>query len=60
MASGKEKIFLALKTSDKDGNMGSLRDVSPSQGLLRSANRRLKQPLRGQNVSQTSHVPVFV
>ena len=25
------------KTSDKDGNMGSLRDVSPSQGLLQSA-----------------------
>ena len=27
-----------FKTSDKDGNMGSLiRDVSPSQGLLQSA-----------------------
>ena len=46
-----------LKTSDKDGNMGSLRDVSPSQGLLQSA---IEKPLRGRNVSQTSHIPVFV
>ena len=46
------------KTSDKDGNMGRLRDVSPSQGLLQS--RRLKKPLRGRNVSQPSHIPVLV
>ena len=30
-------VNYSLKTSDKDGNMGRLRDVSPSQGLLQSA-----------------------
>ena len=53
----RKQDFACFKTSDKDGNMGNLsRDVSPSQGLLQSAisqtrNRRLKKPLRGQNVS---------
>ena len=52
-----EEEKTCFKTSDKDGNMGSLsRDVLPSQGLLQSAiaslrNRRLKKPLRGRNVS---------
>ena len=30
-------ILIYLRTSDKDGKMGLLRDVSPSQGLLQSA-----------------------
>ena len=35
---GSEEEKTCFKTSDKDGNMGSLsRDVSPSQGLLQSA-----------------------
>ena len=34
---GSEEEKTCFKTSDKDGNMGSLsRDVSPSQGLLQS------------------------
>ena len=33
----------------------SLRDVSPSQVLFQSASRRVKKPLRGRKVSQTSH-----
>ena len=49
-----------FRTSDKDGILGWLRDVSPSQGLLQPVNRRLKKPLRGRNVSQPSQFPVFV
>ena len=33
---GSEEEKACFKTSDKDGNMGRLRDVSPSQGLLQS------------------------
>ena len=36
---GSEEEKTCFKTSDKDGNMGSLsRDVSPPQGLLQSTN----------------------
>ena len=34
---GSEEEKTCFKTSDKDGNVGRLRDVSPSQGLLQSA-----------------------
>ena len=34
---GSEEEKTCFKTSDKDGNIGRLRDVSPSQGLLQSA-----------------------
>ena len=72
-AEGKEEEKTCFITSDKDGKLGWLRDVSPSQGLLQSAiwstsvgahtctsNRRLKKPLRGRNVSQPPQFSVFV
>ena len=67
-SAGSEEEKTCFRTSDKDGKLGWLRDVSPPQGLLQSAIcadwrsdfRRLKKPLRGRNVSQPSQFPVFV
>ena len=44
-----ENQYYMQPVSDKDEKL--VRDFSPSQGLLQSANRRLKKPLRGRNVS---------
>ena len=52
-----------FKTSDKDGDMESLRDVSPSQGLLQSAICEIadwRSPWEGETSLKTSHIPVFV
>ena len=46
-----------FKTSDKDGNMGSLRDVSPSQGLLQSAIRESQTEEAPERAKRLSNLP---